>query len=118
MLAARDGLAGRLFAARSRRPGETQLVTIRIRDMKKPLPPLRVARRGMRPVPGGDQTGIERIDVGFVKDQASPPRPAPFCRLRDQVEKIGACAKAGEGCVFSAMDQLKSQQLIELDGAP
>src|SRR5207237_9038917 len=85
--------------------------------MEHPLAPFGVARRGQWPAPGGNETGIERIDIGFVKNHPSPPRLTQFGRLRDQVEKIWANAEAGETCVLSPMDQLQAQHPIKLDGA-
>ena len=92
-LAGRDGSSGRrgenqwllrLFLARDRRcpsgerPGEAQLVAVRVGDVEEALAPRRVARRGIGPNPGGGQAGVEGIDIGVVEDQPAPPIPYIF----------------------------------------
>src|SRR5437879_4500836 len=104
MLGARVGPTGWLLSTGSRGPGKTQLVTIRIGHMKEPLAPLGIARRRVRPAASGDKPGIERVDLGLVEDHPPPPGPPPFGRLRDQVEKAGTGAEAGERRLFAAID--------------
>ena len=62
-------------------PSKTELVTIRVIQVKESLAPFGISRGGVRPVPCGDNAPIERINVRIVEDHSSPPGPMP---LRDR----------------------------------
>src|SRR5271165_3024695 len=99
--------------AEAERPGEGELVAVRIGHVKVSLAPFRVARRRVRPASRCNETPIQRIDIGLVKDDASPPGPAPSGRLENKIEKIVAGAQAGERRIFAAMQDLEADQTIE-----
>ena len=65
-------------------------MSVGVGQVKEALAPGRVARRCVGAHAGGDQPGVERIDIGVVENQPAPPRPPPLVRLRNQVEKIVA----------------------------
>src|ERR1700730_1232963 len=88
-------------------PGKTEFVTVRIGQVKKALAPFGIARRGVGPAAGSDQSGIERVDLGDVKDQASPPGPPALGPLGEEGEKNGSGAKTREFRLFAAIEQLK-----------
>src|SRR5207237_9400355 len=77
--------------------GEAELVTIRIGHMEEPLAPFRVARGGIRAVARREHAGMQRVDVGMIEDDPSPPGPLSLDRLRDQIEIARARPKHGEG---------------------
>src|SRR3984893_4940321 len=101
----------------SQRPSEAQLVAVGIGQVKEPLAPFGITRRGIGLDAGGHQPGMEGVDIGDVENQASPPGPSALGRLDDQVEIIGPGAKTGERRRFAAIEQLKSQHAVKLDGA-
>ena len=55
------GAGGRLSPER---PGEAELVSVGVGHMKKPLAPFGVARRGVRPVAGGDEAAFTSFRAG------------------------------------------------------
>src|SRR3954451_7505361 len=101
-------LAVRNACARSapERPRKTQLVAVRVGDVKEALAPFCVARRRLRPESSRDEPGIEAIDIVVVKNRATPPRPIPVRGLHDQVEKIRPRAETGETRILAAIEQL------------
>src|SRR5438093_458224 len=115
-----EGLVQPLGAIRSgsQRPSKAEFVAVRIGQVKKAFPPRGITRRGVRLTTGRDQTGIEHVDLGDVKDQASPPAPPALGWLDDKVEKIGPGAKTGECRLFTAVEQLKPEHPVKLDGPP
>src|SRR5258706_1786501 len=60
---------------------------------------------------------MKRIDIAGVEDDASPPRPGSARWLDNEVEIVRSRPKTGEGRVFTAMQNLKSQCPIEPDRA-
>src|SRR6266850_1096160 len=107
----------RCSAERSQRPSEAELVAVGIGQVEEPLTPFGIARRGVRVATGRYQAGIQPVDVGNVEDQAPPPGPLAFGRLKDQVEKIRPGAKTGELRLFTAIEHLKSQHAVKPDGS-
>src|SRR5262252_2760934 len=99
------------------RLGEAELVTIRVGQVKEPLAPFGVARRRVRAIAGRDHARVERVDVGMVEDDASPPRPRSLGGLGDQIEVARSGPKARKGGVVAAVKHLKSQHTIEADRA-
>src|SRR5262245_7928759 len=95
------------------RLGETELVTVRVGQVKEPLAPFGVARRSVRAIAGRDHARMERVDVGMVEDDASPPGPRSLRRLSDQIEIAHSRPKALKRGVTAAVDHLKSQHAVE-----
>jgi hypothetical protein len=62
----------------TQRPSKTELVTIRVGQVKESLAPFGISRGGVRPIPRRDYTPIERINVRIVEDHSSPPGPMPL----------------------------------------
>src|SRR5262245_16568569 len=60
---------------------------------------------------------MERVDVGMVEDDASPPGPRSLGGLGDQIEVARSSPKARKRGVLAAIDHLKSQHAIEADRA-
>src|SRR6516225_4561514 len=87
-------------------------------QVKEAFAPLGVTRRGVGRAAGGDETGIELIDIGYVEYQSSPPGPAALGRLDDQVDEIAASAKTAERRVLAAIQQFKLQHPVKPDGPP
>src|SRR5439155_6759918 len=101
----------------SQRLSEAEFVAVGIGQMEEALAPFGITRRGIGPAARGNQPGMEGVDIGDVENQASPPGPLTLGRLNDQVEMIGPGAKTGERRPFAAIERLKSQHAVELDGA-
>ncbi len=55
------------------RPGEAQLVPVRVGEVKEALAPGGIGRRRVGAHPGRDQPGIERIDIRMMENQPAPP---------------------------------------------
>jgi hypothetical protein len=51
---------------------------------------------------------MEGVNVGMVKDNASPPRPNPLGGLGDEIEMVGPSPKTGKRCIDTTMSDLKS----------
>ena len=64
----------------TQRPSKTELVTIRVGQVKKSLAPFGISRGCVRPIPRRDYAPIERINVQMVEDHSSPPGPMPLGR--------------------------------------
>src|SRR5215469_14796758 len=62
----------------AQRPGEAQLVAVRIGDVEVALAPFGVARLGLGVIARGDQPVMEGVDIGVIEDHAAPPGPAPL----------------------------------------
>src|SRR5262249_32979396 len=91
------------------RLGETELVAVRVGQMEEALAPFGIARRRVRAIAGRDHARMQRVDVGMVEDDASPPRPRSLGRLGDQIEIARSSPKARKRGVAAAVDHLKSQ---------
>src|SRR5437016_11783012 len=55
------------------RLGEAELVAVRVGQMEEALAPFGIARRRVRAIAGRDHARMQRVDVGMVEDDASPP---------------------------------------------
>src|SRR5262249_10626834 len=111
------GALASLHSLITQRLGEAEFVTIGVGQVKEPLAPFGVARRGVRAIAGRDHARMERVDVGMVEDDASPPGPRSLGGLGDQIEVARSGPKARKRGVFAAIDHLKSQHAIEADRA-
>src|ERR1700719_4383166 len=94
-------------------PGEAELMTVRIGHVEEPLPPFGVAGGGVGPVSGRYHARIEGVDIGIIKDDASPTRPCPLMHLRDEFDIARARPEAREIRVIATVDHLKSEVAIE-----
>src|SRR5262245_65930952 len=56
---------------------------------------------------------MERVDVGMVENDASPPGPRSLRGLGNQIEIVRSSPKARKRGVLAAIDHLKSQHAIE-----
>src|SRR5262249_22322557 len=95
------------------RPGEAELMTIRIGHVEEPLPPFGVARGRVGPVAGRYRARIKRVHVGMIEDDSSPPGPCPLSALRDEIEIARAGPEAREIRVIAAVNHLKSEAAIK-----
>src|SRR5262245_45694191 len=111
------GALASLHSLITQRLGEAEFVTIGVGQVKEPLAPFGVARRGVRAIAGRDHARMERVDVGMVEDDASPPGPRSLGGLGDQIEVARSSPKARKRGVLAAIDHLKSQHAIEADRA-
>ena len=93
-------------------------MTVWIGQVKEPLAPMGVLRRCIGSIAGSNYTPMEAIDVRVVKNHPSPPCPLPMAGLGSQIQKIRTRPQTCELCVLTAIDRLKTQNPIELDGAP
>lgn len=93
-------MAGRfellLDGNREQRPGETKFVAVGINQVEVALTPFGVAGDSSRLVSCCKRTVVKCVNVGNIKDYASPPGPAPIGRLGDEVEITRSSPKAGE----------------------
>ena len=78
----------------TQRLGEAELVTVRVGQMEEALAPFGIARRRVRAIAGRDYARMQRVDVGMVEDDTSPPRPRSLGRLRDQIEVARSSPKS------------------------
>src|ERR1700719_2645818 len=65
----------------TQRPSKTELVTIRVSQVKESLAPFGISRGCVRLVSRRDYAPIERINLRIVEDHSSPPGPMPLGRL-------------------------------------
>jgi len=65
----------------TQRPSKTELVTIRVGQVKESLAPFGISRGGVRLVPRRDYAPVERVNLRIVEDHSSPPGPMPRGRL-------------------------------------
>ena len=96
--------------------GKAQLVTIGVEQMKESLAPFGIPRGRFGVEAVSDRPFIQGVHVQDVKDDASPPRPLPGSRLRDQVEVTWTEMKARERSVFTAGMESESERAIEMNG--
>src|SRR5262249_23228811 len=116
-LLSRQASRGATPALSPQRLGEAELVTIRVGQVEEALAPFGIARRRVRTVARRHDAGMQRVDVGMVEDDASPPRPRPLGRLRDQIEIARSGPKARKRGVGAAVDHIEPQHAIEADRA-
>ena len=81
-----------LLLNREQRPSETEFVAVRVCEVEEALSPFGIAGRGRWLAPCCERTVVKCINIGDVKDNASPPRPAPLCRLGDEVKIARPCS--------------------------
>src|SRR5262249_861099 len=72
-LLSRQASRGATPALSPQRLGEAELVTIRVGQMEEALAPFGIARRRVRMIAGRHHARMQRVDVGMVEDDASPP---------------------------------------------
>src|SRR5262249_9500959 len=94
-------------------PGKAELVAVGIGQMEKALAPFGIARRRVWTETRRAEAGGERIYVGMIEDDATPPPPATPGRRGDQVEIALSRPKAREGSIIAAVDNLKAQHAIK-----
>src|SRR5260370_14260334 len=116
-LLSRQGNRAATLALSPQRLGEAELVAVRVGQMEEALAPFGIARRRVRAIAGRDHARVQRVDVGMVEDDASPPRPRSLGRLGDQIEIARSSPKARKRGVAAPVDHLKSQHAIEADRA-
>ena len=92
-------------------------MTIRVGEVEEPFAPFGILRCRVWTVAGRNHARMERVNVGMVEDNTSPPRPISLGRLGDEIEIICSSSKARKRCVITTMNDLKSQRAIEADGA-
>jgi hypothetical protein len=98
-------------------PSEAKFVTIRVGQVEEPLAPFAIARCCVWTIPGRDHARMERVNVGMVEDNTSPPRPIPLGRLGDEIEIVDSSPKARKPCIVTTMNDHKSHHALEADGA-
>src|SRR5215469_7770535 len=98
---------------RSERSGAAQLVAGRIHQVEETLSPFGIARGCLRLEAGGDNACIKTVDVHYIEDHASPPRPVPMMGLRDEIEIVRANAERGESCIVAAIHELEAELTVE-----
>ena len=95
------------FHGSSQRPGETELVTIRIGEVEEALAPRGITRGRVGMVAGRDHARVQGVDVGMIEDDASPPRPGSLGWLGDEIEITPPGTKAREGGGGAAVGRLQ-----------
>ena len=95
------------------RARETQLVTVRIRDVEVALTPLGVSRFGVRGVTRRQSTVVLRVDVIHVEDTSSPPGPLLVGGLQCQIQIARPCPVAGERAISLAVNTFESERFVE-----
>src|SRR4029077_8918949 len=98
-------------------PSEAKFVTIRVGEVEEPFAPFGILRCRVWTVAGRNHARMERVNVGMVEDNTSPPRPISLGRLGDEIEIICSSSKTRKRCVITTMNDLKSQHAIETDSA-
>jgi hypothetical protein len=101
----------------SQRPSEAKFVTIRVGEVEEPFAPFSILRWRVWTVARRNHARMERVNVGMVEDNASPPRPISLGRLSDEIEIICSSPKTRKRRVITTMNDLKSQHAIEADSA-
>jgi hypothetical protein len=98
-------------------PGEAQLMSIRIVEMKVALTPRCIPGRGRRCQPSSDDTAIHGVDVVDPEDDSAPAgvRPRVAC-AQLEVDMSAASPQAREPCPRSPIRELETEHKIERHG--
>jgi hypothetical protein len=77
-------------------PGEAELMTVRVGQMKKVFTLCGITRHGVRPIAAGDDMRVQSVDIRYIEDGAPPPCPISLFGLDDKVQVAGSGAKTAE----------------------
>jgi hypothetical protein len=81
---------------RKQRPSETEFVAVGVNKVEEALTPFGIAGHSSRLVSRSERAFVKYVNIGDVEDDPTPPGPASFGRLGDEVEVTYPCSKAGE----------------------